>query len=91
MDNPESQTNKEPPPLMLKNLLVNSYGILIEISLWLLLLFSIIGGAMAAGIQGAIAGLLGAFLFAVLFAAPFLLIEDIRDKVKRIEQSKSSG
>ncbi|MYJ94632.1 MAG: hypothetical protein F4053_03280 [Proteobacteria bacterium] len=74
---------------MLKNLILGSYSILIEVALWLLFAAALIGGYMVNEVIGAIVGLILAFLFAVLVVAPFLLIEDIRNRVRRIEAAKT--
>ena len=74
---------------VLKKLLINSYGILIEVSLWLLFVIALVGGYMMNEVTGAIICLILAFLFSVLIVAPFLLIEDIRNSVRRIEAAKA--
>jgi len=78
---------------MLTKLIVNSYALLIEISLWLVLLLSlvgggIIGGQMNAGFFGAVIGLLIGFIVAVVFFGGFLILDDIRKTVRTIENLK---
>ena len=70
---------------MLSRLIVNSWAVLIEIALWLLLLVAIIGGWHAGGFGGAIAGLIIAFIIVSMFLGAFLVLEDIRKSVRAIE------
>ena len=70
---------------MLSKLIVSSYGTLIEISLWLLLLFAVIAGWQTADFMGAIIGLIGGFIFSTIFMGALLVLEDIRKNVKTIE------
>ena len=91
---------------MLSTLIVNSYKILIEISLWLSLLLSIIGGLLIAALQASsmvfdsstsVAVVVYSvavsvfiwFVVAVVVFGTFLVLEDIRQRVKNIEISKS--
>ena len=69
---------------MLSRIIINSYAILIEISLWLILVSSIIGGWQAGGFWGAITGLIGAFVVGSMFLGAFIILEDIRKYVKEI-------
>lgn len=73
---------------MLSKFIVETYGLLIEVSLWLLLAVAIIGGWQSGGFFGAIMGLIGAFIFGAMFIGAFLILEDIRKTVKAIEQKK---
>jgi hypothetical protein len=73
---------------MLSKIIVDSWSILIEISLWLLLLTGLITGWNAGGFLGAIGGLIGAFIFGSMFLGAFLVLEDIRKSVKVIENRK---
>ena len=75
---------------MLSKIIVDSYKLFIEISLWLSLAVFFFGGAQAKGISGAIIGLILWFVFAVTFFGIFLVVTDIREKVKSIEASKNS-
>jgi len=81
---------------MLSKIIVSSYAIFIEISLWLSLLLFVIGGwnfsnpmtEQGGGFMGAIIGLVIWFVIAVVFFGAFLILEDIRRSVKRIEEAK---
>ena len=78
---------------MLSGLIVNSYKLFIEIALWLSLMMSIIVGWQAhstffGGILGVIVGITIWFIMAVIFFGAFLVLEDIRERVKNIEASK---
>lgn len=82
---------------MISKMLVDSYQTLTEISLWLLfLLAAIMGysiggmGSAGGGVLGAIISIIGAFIFAVLFVAPFMVIGDIRNRLKTIEEIAKS-
>jgi hypothetical protein len=70
--------------MMLSRIIINSYATLIEISLWLILVGSLIGGWQAGGFFGAIGGLLTAFVVGSMFLGAFLVLEDIRKYVKEI-------
>ena len=81
---------------MLSELIVNSYKILIEISLWLSLLLSIIGGfgvgwqassIFFGGFVSVVVAVSIWFIFAVVVFGTFLVLEDIRQRVKNIETS----
>ena len=71
---------------MLRKLLIDSYTVLVELALWLMFIVALVAGYQVGGGIGAIIGLIIAFLFSVLIIAPFLLIADIREIVKRIEK-----
>lgn len=73
---------------MLSKIIVGSWSTLIEISLWLLLLVSLISGWQAGGFFGAIGGLIGAFIFGAMFLGAFLALDDIRKTVKAIESNQ---
>lgn len=70
---------------MLTKLVVNIYTVLLEIGLWLILLVGLIGGWQAQGVLGAIGGLIGAAVFGAVFFGAFLVLNDIRARVKAIE------
>lgn len=75
---------------MLSKMIVSSYEMLIEISLWLFLLLALIGGWVAGnGFMGGIAGLLVGFVFAVMFFGAFLVLSDIRKSVRVIEERRA--
>lgn len=71
---------------MLSKLVVNLYTVLLEIGLWLMLLAGSIAGWQAGGFLGAIGGLIAAAIFGAVFFGAFLVINDIRARVKAIEQ-----
>lgn len=71
---------------MLSKIVVNIYTVLLEISLWLLLIGGLIGGWQAQGFLGAIGGLVGAAIFGAVFFGAFLVLNDIRSRVKVIEE-----
>lgn len=71
---------------MLSKLVVNIYTALLEIGLWLLLIGGFIGGWEAGGLLGAIGGLVGAAIFGAVFFGAFLVLNDIRARVKAIEE-----
>jgi hypothetical protein len=73
---------------MLSKIIVGSWAVLIEISLWLLLLAALVGGWRAGGLGGAIGGLVVAFIIGSMFLGAFLVLEDIRKSVKAIENKK---
>lgn len=73
---------------MLSKMIVSSYEILIEVCLWLFLLIALVGGWMANGFLGGIAGLLVGFVFAVMFFGAFLVLSDIRKSVRIIEERR---
>lgn len=75
---------------MLSKLIVSSYQMLIEISIWLFLLMALIGGWMAKGFMGGVAGLLIGFVFAVMFFGAFLVLSDIRKSVRAIEERRAT-
>ena len=71
---------------MLTRLIVSSYAVLTEISLWLFLLGIVIAGWFWNEFWGAVAGLILGFVVAVMFFGAFLILEDIRKSVKAIEK-----
>ncbi len=81
---------------MLSKIIVSSYSVFIEISLWLSLFLLVIGGwnfsnpmtGQGGGFMGAIIGLVIWFVVAIIFFGAFLILEDIRKSVKRIEEEK---
>ena len=71
---------------MLSKLIVSSYGMLIEVSLWLFLLIALVAGwKVGDGFMGGIVGLLLGFVFGVMFFGAFLVLSDIRASVRAIE------
>ena len=74
---------------MLSKIIVSSYEVLIELSIWLFLLISVISGwKMGDGLFGAIGGLIIGFVFSVMFFGAFLILSDIRSSVRQIEKSQ---
>jgi len=71
---------------MLSKIVVNIYTILLEIGLWLLLIGGLLGGWQAGGFFGAIGGLIGSAIFGAVFFGAFLVLNDIRGRVKSIEE-----
>ncbi|MDE0698707.1 MAG: hypothetical protein OXH76_23050 [Boseongicola sp.] len=85
---------------MLTRLLVRSYSVVVEISLWVLFGAGLLGGfilPLSLGVGGihalllAIIVLAAVFMFAVLLVAPLLLIKDIRHSVRAIEIAVANG
>ena len=81
---------------MLTKMIVSSYEVLIEITLWLFLLICLVagwkigGGFNGDGFNGAIGGLIVGFAFAVMFFGAFLVLHDIRKSVRAIESKYNS-
>lgn len=73
---------------MLTKIIVDAYSMLIEISLWLLLFIGFFGGWYAGGFLGAVAGLIIAFVFGAMFFGAFMILGDIRNLVRSIENKK---
>ncbi len=73
---------------MLSKIIVGAWSTLIEISLWLLLLISLIAGWQAGGFLGAVAGLIVAFIVGSMVLGAFLALDDIRKSVRAIERQK---
>lgn len=75
---------------MLSKLVVSVYTVLLEISLWLLLIAGFVGGWQAEGLVGSIGGLIGAAIFGAVFFGAFLVLNDIRARVKAIEEREQA-
>ncbi len=75
---------------MLSKVIVNSYELLIEIAIWLILISSLIGGWSAAGFFAGIGALFGAFIFCALVGGAFLVLADIQKRVRNIEEKMGS-
>ena len=69
----------------LSKLIVQIYGVILEVGLWLALLGAIIGGWQANGFIGAVGMLIATAVIAAVFVGAFLVLNDIRDRVKAIE------
>lgn len=76
--------------MLLSKMVVNLYAVLLEIGLWLFLIGGFIGGWQAGGFLGAIGGLIGAAIFGAVFFGAFLVLNDIRDRVKVIQERQQS-
>lgn len=87
---------------MLTRLISNFYSILIEVALWITMLFLVFVGAIAGGVYGGSAdsgyGLLGMLLGFLLWLVVatvlfgfFILIHDISERIKKIERLKSGS
>lgn len=76
---------------MLSGLIVASYKILLEISMWLILIGSFIGGWEARGFGAAIIALITAFVFCVVVFGAFFVLVDIQASVKAIEINRGTG
>lgn len=70
---------------MLSKIIVGSWATLIEISLWLLLVISLVSGWQAGGFFGAIGGLIIGFIVGSMFLGAFIVLDDIRRTVKSID------
>ena len=76
---------------MLTKMIVSSYEVLIEITLWLFLLICLVAGwKIGDGFIGGIGGLIVGFAFAVMFFGAFLVLHDIRKSVRAIESKHNS-
>ncbi len=73
---------------MLSKIVVKVYTILLEVGLWLILLIGLISGWQAKGFSGAVVGLIVAAIFGAVFFGSFLVLDDIRARVKSIEERK---
>ena len=81
---------------MLSRIIVSAYKPFIEIALWLTLFVSIVGGWQISrelfdGSFFVVIFVIAVwFIMAVVFFGAFLVLEDIRERVKNIEASQSS-
>lgn len=74
----------------LSKLVVKMYAAIIEVALWLVVLGALVGGWRAGGFFGAIGALIAATILAAVLFGAFLVLEDIRTRVRAIEQRPSS-
>ena len=74
---------------MLTKIIRELFEPLMEVILWISLLGALIGGWQANGLVGSLIALLVWLLASVLFVGLALIIVDIRNAVKRIEDSRS--
>ena len=70
---------------MLSKFIVNAYGLLVEVGLWISLIVAVTIGYTANGFTGAIFGLLVWAGASIFFVGPVIVLLDLRDKVERIE------
>ena len=70
---------------MLSKFIIDAYGPLIEVGLWIFLIIAVAIGYAANGFTGAIFGLFAWVSASIFFVGPVLLLLDLRDKVERIE------
>ena len=73
---------------MLTKIIRELFEPLVEVILWISLLVALIGGWQANGLVGSFLALLIWLLMSVLFIGLALIIVDIRNAVKRIEDSR---
>lgn len=73
---------------MLSKLVVSIYAALLEIGLWLILLVGGIAGWQSKGVLGAVGGVIVAAVLGAIFFGAFLVLNDIRDRVKAIETAR---
>jgi len=73
---------------MLTKIIVDSFAKLIEISLWVILAVSFIGGWIVYGFWGAIFGIIIAFVYEVLLFGGLIILQDIRQILLKIEKQK---
>lgn len=70
---------------MLSRIVVSLYKVILEIGLWLVLLAGVIGGWQANGMLGALFGLVVVAILSAVFFGAFLVLSDIRQSVRAIE------
>lgn len=73
---------------MLSKIVVNIYTALLELGLWLMLVLGLVIGWQAKGFPGAVGGAIASGIFGAVFFGAFLVLNDIRNRVKVIEDSK---
>ncbi len=80
---------------MLSRFVVEIYSLLLELGLWVLLAAGAIGGwqvaseeGIAAALFGAVGGFFMAAIVGAVFFGAFLVLNDIRERVKAIEARK---
>jgi len=74
---------------MLSKIIISSYKVLIEISIWLILIGAFLGGMISKGIGAGFIALFVAFIFCVVFFGAFLTLVDIQQSVKAIENRQN--
>ena len=74
----------------LSKFIVQIYGVILAVGLWLTLLTAFVGGWRANGLIGALGLTLITAVLAAVFAGAFLVLNEIRDRVKAIETAQAS-
>lgn len=64
--------------MILSKAIVSTWGLLIEISIWLVLFAATVAGYQAGDFIGAVLGIFTAFMGMSFFVGAFLVLEDIR-------------
>lgn len=73
---------------MLSKIIVSFYAVLLEVSMWVIIVAAFIGGWAAAGFFAAIGALILAFVFCAVGFGAFLTLVDIRHSVKLIQEKQ---
>ncbi|MDE2148771.1 MAG: hypothetical protein KGJ55_02815 [Gammaproteobacteria bacterium] len=76
---------------MLSRIIVSSYGLFLEIAIWLILIGSLIGGWKLHGFFAGIGALIAAFIFCVVIFGALLVLVDIQRSVKALKDAKNTG
>lgn len=71
--------------MVLSKLVVNIYTVLLEVGLWFMLVIGLIGGWAYHGFLGAVFGLITAAISGAVVFGAFLVLADIRNRLKAIE------
>lgn len=78
--------------MMLSKLIVSSYQMLLEISMWLTLAACAVAGwYLGDGVLAALVGLIAGFVIIVVIFGAFLILGDIRQSVRAIEKVKANS
>lgn len=75
---------------MISKFIVSSYAMLLEVSIWIILVGSFIGGWSTKGFGAAIMALLFALVFCIVFFGAFLVLLDIRQSLRAIEEKQKT-
>ncbi len=76
--------------MVLSKIVVNVYAVLLEAALWLFLIAGFISGWAYKGFFGAIIGVIFFGIFGAAAFGALLVLNDIRDRLKNIESTKSA-
>ena len=76
---------------ILSDMLVNGFQQLIELILWLSLLIFLVGGWTLNQVMGLVVGFLLWLVIMSVFCSLFIMVYDIRIRLKNIEKSASLG